>query len=526
MTNLRSPSIGAVIANRYRILSLLGQGGFGRSYLAEDRHRFDEPCVLKEFAPQLQGSQALQKAKALFQREAGILYQLHHPQIPAFRELLETEFQGQNGLFLVQQYIPGQTYLAHLHQGLQWQETDAIQFLCQILPVLDYLHRQGIIHRDLAPDNLICEATQRWPVLIDFGAVKQVAISAIQQFSPRGQAVATVVAKLGYTPPEQQYGQPVAASDLYALGVTTLVLLTGRSPAELRDRTTGEWNWRPWLSLTPAFTTVLTTLLADRVSDRYPSAIAVLADLEALAGGQGSVTPPGTGSRSRSGPSLRSWISALGRSVSRAFSQLPTLVVAPRRPAQGSQVVAASPITTMPSAAPGYPRYRWLGRWLGRLGWLLLVPVLALLKAVVALGQWGLRGVLAVLLPMVRTILAKLILGGLVLLLVFGFVEAFSPQLPPWLTQPQLPQLPQLPPIAIRWPRQSVPDASCQEYILTEMQARNIPASERSRLYAIVDEQFYAAYPHLKGRELTDAPADAPFRRAWCRLAAAAIAAD
>lgn len=517
MTDPRSPNTGAVIANRYRILSLLGQGGFGRSYLAEDQNRFGERCVLKEFAPQLQGTQALQKAKALFQREAGILYQLQHPQIPAFRELLQTDIQGQERLFLVQQYIPGETYLEQLQQGLRWVEADAVQFLRYLLPVLDYLHGQGILHRDIAPDNLICEATHQWPVLIDFGAVKQLAISVIQQFSPQGQVVATVVAKPGYTPPEQQYGQPVAASDLYALGVTTLVLLTGRSPVELRDRGSGEWNWPSLITVSPALTRVLETLLAERVRDRYPSAKAVLADLDQWSAGSGYAYLP-AGGLSPSLPPARSQPQPIRPSLSQSLSQLRTLAVAPRRPVAPSLTLPPATHAAVAPAVPSQPRsplprYRWFGRLLG----LLLLPLGMLFKAFLALLNWSLRGLLAFVGQILGTVIAKLMVAAIGFVLLLNLVGGSVPQGSTWLGR--------LPVINGGWPARSTADANCQEHILTDMQARKIPASERSRLYAIVDAQFYAAYPDLEGRELTNTPADAPLRRAWCELAKAAIAA-
>ena len=104
---------GDILNSRYRILQQLGHGGFGRTYLAEDMNRFNEPCVLKEFAPQLQGSFALEKAQELFEREAGVLYRLEHPQIPRFRELFRYKHQGKGHLLLVQDYVEGQTCLLY-----------------------------------------------------------------------------------------------------------------------------------------------------------------------------------------------------------------------------------------------------------------------------------------------------------------------------------------------------------------------------------------------------------------------------
>jgi serine/threonine-protein kinase len=176
---------GLILDERYRVVRQLGQGGFGRTYLAQDLHRFDELCVLKEFAPQVQGSYALQKAEELFEREAGVLYKLQHPQIPKFRELFQVKQEGEGLLFLVQDYVDGQTYHALLdarkRQGLRFNEAEVMQLLLKLLPVLEYIHALGVVHRDISPDNLILRSTDGLPVLIDFGGVKQVAATVIYQ---------------------------------------------------------------------------------------------------------------------------------------------------------------------------------------------------------------------------------------------------------------------------------------------------------------------------------------------------------
>ncbi|MEO0406727.1 MAG: inactive serine/threonine-protein kinase VRK3, partial [Cyanobacteria bacterium P01_A01_bin.135] len=115
-----SPASGTIIGSRYQLQYQLGEGGFGRTYLAKDTHRFSELCVLKEFAPYVDGESALQKAETLFEREAGVLYQLQHPQIPTFRELLRANFERRERLFLVQDYVDGQTY-QHLLEERQEQ---------------------------------------------------------------------------------------------------------------------------------------------------------------------------------------------------------------------------------------------------------------------------------------------------------------------------------------------------------------------------------------------------------------------
>ncbi|MCY7393941.1 MAG: protein kinase, partial [Leptolyngbyaceae cyanobacterium CAN_BIN12] len=181
------PMAGDLLSWRYKVLNELGQGGFGRTYLAQDSNRFNEPCVLKEFAPQVEGEAALQKAEELFAREAGTLYQLQHPQIPRFRELFRAEWQGRDRLFLVQDYVEGQTYQELLHtrqqQGQSFSEAEITDLLLQLLPVLDYIHTACVIHRDISPDNLILRQTDCLPVLIDYGGVKQVAarVASISQ---------------------------------------------------------------------------------------------------------------------------------------------------------------------------------------------------------------------------------------------------------------------------------------------------------------------------------------------------------
>ncbi|MFB2935063.1 protein kinase [Aerosakkonemataceae cyanobacterium BLCC-F154] len=272
---------GLLLGDRYRIIRQLGQGGFGRSYLAEDSNRFNEPCVLKEFAPQVQGTYALQKAVELFEREAGILYKLQHPQIPNFRELFRAKLQDEGHLFLVQDYVEGETYRALLdtrkRQGQKFTEPEVKQLMLQLLPVLDYIHGLGVIHRDISPDNIILRNSDWLPVLIDFGGVKEVAANAESQFTQAPPNVApsyaTRLGKIGYAPHEQmQVGVVYPHSDLYALAATVLVLLTGKEPQQLIDPHNMTWNWRQEVNLSPSFGMTLDKMLAYRPGDRYQTA--------------------------------------------------------------------------------------------------------------------------------------------------------------------------------------------------------------------------------------------------------------
>jgi serine/threonine protein kinase len=271
-------SVGTVLQNRYRLLQILGQGGFGRTYLAEDQRRFNELCAIKELIPNTTDPAAWQKAQELFLREATTLYQIQHPQVPQFRE----RFEQEQRLFLVQDYVAGKTYRDLLEErkssGGTFTEQEVWQLLCSLLPVLEYIHNQGIIHRDISPDNIILRELDNKPVLIDFGVVKELA-TRLQ--SPNSTASATYVGKLGYSPSEQmQTGQAYPSSDLYALAVTAIVLLTGKEPQELFDENQLTWNWQQWVRVSPRFTQILNRMLSYRPGDRFQSAREVLQALE------------------------------------------------------------------------------------------------------------------------------------------------------------------------------------------------------------------------------------------------------
>ena len=272
---------GQTLGDRYVIIRQIGQGGFGKTYLAEDLNRFREACVLKEFSPQVQTPYIVQKAEELFQREASVLYKLQHPQIPRFRELLRINLQGKESLFLVQDYIDGETYNSLLNsrqkQGLKFREIEIRQLLQQILPVLEYIHALGVIHRDISPDNLMLRSSDKLPVLIDFGGVKQVAATVASQYYQTGGIASptngTLLGKIGFAPPEQmQTGMVSTHSDLYALAVTTLVLLTGKQPQELIDTYNFSWQWRREISLSSALGQIIDKMLSPIASDRYQTA--------------------------------------------------------------------------------------------------------------------------------------------------------------------------------------------------------------------------------------------------------------
>ena len=272
-----------LIDNRYSIQRILGQGSNSRTYLASDTHRFNEQCVLKEFTPFDVEPSKLEQFRHLFQKEAKRLHQISHPQIP---QLLAC-FEGQGRLFLVQEYISGQSYSALLEERQQekkvFQESEIVRWLKDILLILDYIHQLGIIHGDISPNNVIQIPEESLPFLVDFGVRKLIHKhqhtyhNSLQKHS----FVKTIsfVGKLGYAPREQiVLNHCFPSSDLYSLGVTALVLLTGKSPTTLLDRSSLEWQWE-YVRASHNLTAILSRMTAEKPKERYQSAKQVLQDL-------------------------------------------------------------------------------------------------------------------------------------------------------------------------------------------------------------------------------------------------------
>lgn len=287
---------GTLINNRYLIQRVLGQGGFGRTYLVLDEQRFDEKCVLQEFI--FSDSDKIRKAQKLFEREAKTLYLLDHPQLPKFLAW----FQDNERFFLVLEYIDGKTYDELLTERLQqnqvFSEGEVIQWLQDLLSALEYIHEHNIIHRDISTDNVMLTIDSSKPMLIDFGAVKYEMAKLQTMLSNRsGNSDETTIAgKQGYSPPEQlRTGECFPNSDLYALAVTTLILLTGKHPQELFDNYSLKWKWRSYISVNELLAQTLDKMLEQEPQKRYQSASEVLEALQELKLSQLSTemgTPP------------------------------------------------------------------------------------------------------------------------------------------------------------------------------------------------------------------------------------------
>ncbi len=273
---------GTLVDRRYRIQKTLGQGGFGRTYLVFDERRFNDPCVLKEFVPRVTEEYVMQKCRELFKREAQVLHQLTHPQIPGFLE----HFEEGERLFLSQDYIDGKTY-RNLRQdrqreGRTFSETEIRQWLQDLLPVLDYIHSRNIIHRDISPDNIMLPNRGDRPILIDFGVVNQQNLTQASNINYDTSQPGTTVGKIGYSPIEQiQQGKCYPNSDLYSLAVTALVLLSGKEPEQFFDSYRMQWKWRDKISLSDDLGRIFDKILKISPQQRYQSAQEILADLAA-----------------------------------------------------------------------------------------------------------------------------------------------------------------------------------------------------------------------------------------------------
>ncbi|ARV58182.1 serine/threonine protein kinase [Nostocales cyanobacterium HT-58-2] len=267
-----------LLRDRYRVINALGQGGFGATFLAQDRALPGESsCVIKQLRPSGTAPHVLQMARDLFEREAVTLGRIgSHPQVPR----LLNYFEDCEQFYLVQEYINGITLQQEVKRNGVFSEAGVKQFLSEILPLLQYIHERRVIHRDIKPANIIRRAQDGRLVLIDFGAVKN-QVTQITNQSEQTALTAYAIGTPGFAPPEQMAMRPVFASDIYAVGVTCIYLLTGKSPKDLDyNPTTGEMLWKRLMQTSDHFTEVLRKMLEVSVRNRYQSAKEVLRALE------------------------------------------------------------------------------------------------------------------------------------------------------------------------------------------------------------------------------------------------------
>lgn len=269
-----------LLRERYRAIKPIGQGGFGRTFLAIDEDKPSKPrCVIKQFFPLVQSASSAQKAAELFNQEAVQLDELgKHSQIP---ELL-AYFTQDNQQYLIQEFIDGQTLSQELNQKGAFNETQIRQLLNDLLPILQFVHSRQVIHRDIKPDNIIRKNSDNKLFLVDFGAAKTTAGTALQK-------TGTSIGSPEYVAPEQSRGKAVFSSDIYSLGVTCINLLTKMSPFDLYNLEEDTWIWREFLQhpVSSSLSRILDKMLENAINKRYQSAAEVLKDLNSPT----SVTP-------------------------------------------------------------------------------------------------------------------------------------------------------------------------------------------------------------------------------------------
>lgn len=217
-----------ILQNRYQLKQKLGENVARQTWLAVDLGMSDSDAAQVVIKFLCFGGQIQWENLKLFEREAQVLKQLNHPQIPNYRDYfcIDDRFLW---FGLVEEYIPGSSFRELLDRGKRFSEQQVRKLAINLLNILVYLHELNppVVHRDIKPSNLICGEDEQI-YLVDFGAVQDTAAKEGASF--------TIVGTYGYTPMEQFSGRAVPASDLYALGATLIHLLTGSAPADLPQK--------------------------------------------------------------------------------------------------------------------------------------------------------------------------------------------------------------------------------------------------------------------------------------------------
>lgn len=259
---------GQLFRDRYEVVRILGRGGFGVTHLARDRMLPGSPlCVIKQLFPKVSHPIALERAKQRFRREARILGRLgSHSQLPMLLDYFT--FKGE--FFLVQEYVHGDTLSREVRKGGAQKEAVVKQFLTEILPAVRYIHRNRVIHRDIKPPNIIRCRDDKRLVLLDFGAVRECLHHDDDPGDHAASPTTHFVGTMGFAPPEQLALRPTYSSDIYAIGVTCLYLLSGKSPLEFDlDPDTQEISWKHSVNISKPFERLLEKMVTTDLTERF-----------------------------------------------------------------------------------------------------------------------------------------------------------------------------------------------------------------------------------------------------------------
>ncbi|WP_310485181.1 serine/threonine-protein kinase [Chamaesiphon sp. VAR_48_metabat_403] len=266
-----------ILAGRYLRRSILHKSNFGMTWLAQNVYLPGQPaCVIKQLATRFTDPKLTQIAIAQTKLEALSLSRLgSHAQIPSLIDYVQSE----DDLYLVEEYIPGSVLTEIIENQDKFTEVEVEEFLIKMLRLLEYIHAHDLIHCDIKPQNIIRSQTDRRFVLIDFGAVKDIDPVNIERKRDRTSSVS--IGTPGFAPPEQLANRAVPASDLYALGMTCIYLLTGKDPSQFpTDPYTCELMWWDSLDLRLDLRETISKTIQIPLGDRYQSATQVLTDLD------------------------------------------------------------------------------------------------------------------------------------------------------------------------------------------------------------------------------------------------------
>ena len=257
------------VVGKYKILSTIGSGGFGTVFLAEDT------WIDKKVALKVPHRQAADFSELL--REARLLASLSHPNIVT----ILTAERLENVFFIVMEFVPGETLEAVIARSGALDVTLALDFACQICNAVEHAHRQGVLHRDLRPSNVLVTA-QGLAKVADFGTSRVLELAALGT---------TIIGSPPYMAPEQFHGRALFASDIYSLGVSLYEMLTGTppyatpSPADLERLVRGELVTPPKLrnpAVAEDVNDIVMKAMAPDVASRYQRAGELLDDLLAI----------------------------------------------------------------------------------------------------------------------------------------------------------------------------------------------------------------------------------------------------
>jgi ABC-type branched-subunit amino acid transport system substrate-binding protein/serine/threonine protein kinase len=300
--------LGELIGARYKIINVLGAGGFGHTYVAEDTQRPGNPrCVLKHLTFASSNASVLLQVRRLFQTEAETLERLgRHDQIPQ----LLAYFEENQEFYLVQEFVEGHPVSDELTEGVHFSESQVIRLLEDVLGVLEFVHAQGVIHRDIKPENLIRRDRDDKLVLIDFGAVKTLGNTIAEATGETSLSIPIYTS--GYGASEQCLGRPQFSSDLYSLGMVAIQTLTGMRPSQLpQDFNTSEIIWRDQAQVGESLATFLDRMICYHYIHRYQSALEARQALQQVISG--------------SAPANRRTANFLGRAAASPLTMTPLL---------------------------------------------------------------------------------------------------------------------------------------------------------------------------------------------------------